>query len=355
MTASAPRLAILLVSGLLGSLLIAACVTNAPSTPLATTPQLSPSPGTDVVSTAGLATVDTPTAESIIPTASPTFSTSPQPTSPTSTSIATPQPTATPERADVASPSATPIVAHSPAENVDAASSPMRERSNTPAPSATPTKTPVPHPTAPSTSDPTATPTNVPTSTATPTPTPTLKPTFTPAPSATKTPSPTPNPLESIEFVDNEDCQGNISYDLLATENLTLSLGDASFDVIAEVADDGGERQQGLMCRKTVPVGTGMLFVFQRASPHRFWMFNTYVPLDIVYVNESRRVVKALRMEPCPRPAEYEDNAWRSHCSGAASGYGSGADALYALELPAGWLESIGLALDNLENLEVSW
>ena len=342
MTASAPRLAILLVSGVLGSLLIAACVTNAPSTPLATTPQLSPSPVTDVVSPSAVVTADTPTAESTIPTTSPTFSPSPQPT-------------ATPQRADVASPSATPIVAHSPAENVDAASSPIRERSNTTAPSATPTKTPVPHPTASSMSDPTATPTNVPTSTATPTPTPTLKPTFTPTPSATKTPSPTPNPLESIEFVDNEDCQGNISYDLLATENLTLSLGDASFDVIAEVADDGGERQQGLMCRKTVPVGTGMLFVFQRASPHRFWMFNTYVPLDIVYVNESRRVVKALRMEPCPRPAEYEDNAWRNHCSGAASGYGSGADVLYALELPAGWLESIGLALDNLENLEVSW
>ena len=109
------------------------------------------------------------------------------------------------------------------------------------------------------------------------------------------------------------------------------------------------------MCRATVPVGTGMLFVFQHATSLNFWMFNTYVPLDIVYLNESRRAVKALRMEPCPRPEEYEDNVWRSHCSSAASGYGSGANALYALELPAGWLESIGLELDKLENFEVSW
>lgn len=125
--------------------------------------------------------------------------------------------------------------------------------------------------------------------------------------------------------------------------------------VIAEVADDARERQQGLMCRAIVPDGTGMLFVFEQSRTLSFWMFNTYEPLDILYLDDEREVVNALRMEPCPRPDGYDDGAWRSSCTSAASGYGSKVDARYALELPAGWLESNGWSLNELEGVEVNW
>ena len=136
---------------------------------------------------------------------------------------------------------------------------------------------------------------------------------------------------------------------------LCCGLRRASIPLIVEFADDSRERQQGLMCRETVPHGTGMLFVFEAPRVLSFWMFNTYAPLDIVYLDDSRGVVKALRMEPCPRPNGYERGEWRSHCLSAGSGYGSGDAARYALELPAGWLASLGLDLDNLEGVEFSW
>ena len=136
-------------------------------------------------------------------------------------------------------------------------------------------------------------------------------------------------------------------------------VGDRAWDVshlvVVEVADEGHERRQGLMCRETVPDGSGMLFVFESARTLNFWMFNTYAPLDIVYLDESRSVVRAVRMEPCPRPEGADDSSWRSACSTASIPYGSGDAALYALELPAGWLASVGLELENLEGVSFSW
>ena len=154
--------------------------------------------------------------------------------------------------------------------------------------------------------------------------------------------------------MDNDDCR-DVERGLLPTVDLTLKRQGSSIDVVAEVADEVSERQRGLMCRAVVPEGTGMLFVFEQARVLRFWMFNTYEPLDILYIAGDRVVVNALRMEPCPRPDGYDDGAWRSSCTGAASGYGSNIDARYALELSAGWLESNGWSLDELEGVEVSW
>ncbi len=204
---------------------------------------------------------------------------------------------------------------------------------------------------------PTASPTMVPTETPSPTviSTPTATATSISTPTATNTPSPTPAPLDSIVFVENEDCVDGIRRELLSTSAMELRIGTRSIPLVIEVADEVHERRQGLMCRETVPYGTGMLFVFEESRALNFWMFNTYAQLDIVYLDDSRGVVKALSMEPCPRPDQYDDGKWRSHCSSAASGYGSGEAARYALELPAGWLASLGLDLDNLEGVEFSW
>ena len=186
-------------------------------------------------------------------------------------------------------------------------------------------------------------------------PTATMTATALPADTPTPTSSPMPNPIESIQFVDNEDCVEGISHDLLPTIELMIEHRGAAHRVVVEVADDARERQQGLMCREVVPFGTGMFFVFEQPRPLNFWMFNTHEALDIVYLGEDKSVIKALRMEPCPRPDGYEYGEWRSYCSSVASGYGSMDDALYALELPAGWLAQIGIELESLEGVELSW
>jgi len=82
--------------------------------------------------------------------------------------------------------------------------------------------------------------------------------------------------------------------------------------VVAEIAATADERSQGLMYREEVPDGTGMLFVFPQASIQGFWMANTYVSLDIAYMDSSYTVVDILQMKaldtntyPSTRPAQF--------------------------------------------------
>jgi uncharacterized membrane protein (UPF0127 family) len=51
-----------------------------------------------------------------------------------------------------------------------------------------------------------------------------------------------------------------------------------------EVVATDEERQKGLMFRKELPDGTGMLFDFQVEAPVSFWMKNTYIPLDMIFI-----------------------------------------------------------------------
>jgi hypothetical protein len=58
-----------------------------------------------------------------------------------------------------------------------------------------------------------------------------------------------------------------------------------------EVATDDPSRERGLMFRTQVPSGHGMLFVFPKSSDHTFWMKNTLVPLDMVFVGSDLQIV----------------------------------------------------------------
>lgn len=66
--------------------------------------------------------------------------------------------------------------------------------------------------------------------------------------------------------------------------------------VTLQVADDEAEREVGLMHTKSMPADHGMVFVFPVERPLAFWMKNTPLDLDIIYVNRTNRVVAVKTM-----------------------------------------------------------
>ncbi|MDQ3020223.1 MAG: DUF192 domain-containing protein [Bacteroidota bacterium] len=68
--------------------------------------------------------------------------------------------------------------------------------------------------------------------------------------------------------------------------------GTAVKKIEIEIADNDDKRSQGLMYRRSMDEGRGMLFLFDRESPQGFWMKNTVIPLDIIYVNSKKEIVK---------------------------------------------------------------
>jgi len=74
-----------------------------------------------------------------------------------------------------------------------------------------------------------------------------------------------------------------------ATIEIVSSNGVHAFDV--ELATNDAERERGLMFRKSLPEGQGMLFDFKRDQPVSFWMHNTYISLDMIFIAGDGRIV----------------------------------------------------------------
>jgi len=96
--------------------------------------------------------------------------------------------------------------------------------------------------------------------------------------------------------------------------------------VKAEIARTKEERSKGLMHRKELPDGEGMLFIFERDEVLSFWMKNTLVPLSIAFIASDGRIIDIRDMYP------HDENSVRSSRS-----------LRYALEVPQGWFSRAGV------------
>lgn len=96
--------------------------------------------------------------------------------------------------------------------------------------------------------------------------------------------------------------------------------------VVAEVARTEEERADGLMYREELGEDRGMLFIFPDNVARSFWMQNTYIPLDIAFMDPSFRIVDIQQMEPMTTDAHM-----------------SRGPAMYALEVNQGWFQAHGV------------
>jgi hypothetical protein len=93
-----------------------------------------------------------------------------------------------------------------------------------------------------------------------------------------------------------------------------------------EIAKTENERQHGLMNRRDLPENNGMLFVFQQPDIKTFWMKNTLIPLDMIFIADNHKIihieknVPPCQSDPCPV-------------------YSSGKPVLYVLEVNGGFTD----------------
>jgi uncharacterized protein len=120
------------------------------------------------------------------------------------------------------------------------------------------------------------------------------------------------------------------AYRMPALPHARVTLVDSfgfSHPVDAEVAATRDARTRGLMWRTALPEGTGMLFIFPEEDRLSFWMKNTLIPLDMIFVARDRTIV-GLVENATPR---------------TLSPRGPAAAALYVLEVPGGWAAKLGV------------
>lgn len=109
---------------------------------------------------------------------------------------------------------------------------------------------------------------------------------------------------------------------------------------IVELAKTPKEREQGLMFRDKLETNRGMLFIYPQEGKYDFWMKNTLIPLDIIWIDKDQKVVSIAKdAQPC-----LEDD-----CS-AISPF---SNAQYVLEINGGLADKLGITIGQKANIKL--
>lgn len=110
-----------------------------------------------------------------------------------------------------------------------------------------------------------------------------------------------------------------------------VSIGSSVFQ--ADIADNRTSREKGLSGRKVMGNNDAMLFVYEQTGPQPIWMKDMNFPIDIVWIDESRKVVHIERnVKPDQQPHKV---------------YSSKSDAKYVLEIAAGQANRSGIKIES--------
>lgn len=111
-------------------------------------------------------------------------------------------------------------------------------------------------------------------------------------------------------------------------------------DYSLEIADTEEERAQGLMNRENLEEDRGMLFVYDDKDHRSFWMKNTTIPLDIIFMDSEFEVINIEQANPEPNTSDHELQRYRSE-----------EPAQYVLEINQNQSSEIGL--ENEEKMSL--
>lgn len=106
-----------------------------------------------------------------------------------------------------------------------------------------------------------------------------------------------------------------------------------------EVADNTFLREKGLMYRTSLCDDCGMLFIFPAEGKYGFWMKNTKIPLDIIWISKDKKIVNIIKAEPCVNEI--------------CQGYYPEKDSLYVLEVNSGFSRENQLKLGDDVRIDV--
>jgi hypothetical protein len=111
-------------------------------------------------------------------------------------------------------------------------------------------------------------------------------------------------------------------------------------EVVVDIADTMDERTRGLMYRKSLQKDAGMFFIFEGEEERSFWMKNTLIPLDMIFMDAGYGVVNiAKNVQPCK--------------ADPCPGYGSVKPAKFVLEVNGGFSDTIGLKEGDKAELKI--
>lgn len=105
---------------------------------------------------------------------------------------------------------------------------------------------------------------------------------------------------------------------------------------LTSIAESFEDQSMGLMFVKSLPKETGMLFKYQSPKILSFWMQNTYIPLDIAFINEENKIEKIESMIPLSTRAVRSEKP-----------------CIMALEVLSGTLKSSGIKVGDKITLDV--
>lgn len=139
------------------------------------------------------------------------------------------------------------------------------------------------------------------------------------------------------EIRTSESTLGYKQFEFRHDGELTFQTEDGKFisQIEIEIADDMVERAVGLMYREEMKETQGMLFIFPNEEYQSFWMKNTVLPLDIVFVNKKNKIV-TIHHNTTPF---------------SETSYPSTEPAIYVVEVNAGYMERHGIK----EGDKISW